>query len=194
MSHKVEHDLWVEGINKGRIKMPPLPDVWRDTTPPLRFEQPTEGLLERRRKRKAEEYKGLLNPDPEKLGPSLGHVPIIDFIPGGTALKGISIGILGVSKRLGVPWKFAKKDADFYILKKGKNAGRIEKEAGPNTVGVVVDKEVLDPSYAKYMFGHIDNTGAFKKYQKGTAIPYITNDDIDDAVIEAMQKMFGGAN
>jgi len=96
--------------------------------------------------------------------------------------------------RTGIPWKFSEKDADFYILKKGENAGRIEKEAGPNTIGVVVDREVLDPSYAKYMFEHVGNTGVFKKYLKGTAVQYITHDDIDSAVIEAMQNTLRGVD
>jgi len=52
MSHKVKHDIWVEGINKGKIKMPPLPKVWRDTTPPLRRRK-SEGMLERRKREKA---------------------------------------------------------------------------------------------------------------------------------------------
>lgn len=56
MTHKVGHDIWVEGINKGKIKMPPLPKVWRDTTPPLRIKK-SEGVLERKKKKKAKEAK-----------------------------------------------------------------------------------------------------------------------------------------
>ena len=50
MTHKVGHDIWVEGINKGKIKMPPLPKVWRDTIPPSRHKK-SEGVLERKKKK-----------------------------------------------------------------------------------------------------------------------------------------------
>ena len=56
MTHKVDHDIWVRGINKGKIKMPPLPKVWRDTTPPLRLKK-SEGVLERKKRRKTEDAK-----------------------------------------------------------------------------------------------------------------------------------------
>jgi len=50
MTHKVGHDIVVEGINKGKIKMPPLPKVWRHTTPPSRKKK-SEGVLERKKKK-----------------------------------------------------------------------------------------------------------------------------------------------
>jgi len=95
----------------------------------------------------------------------------------------------GAARRTGVPWKFAKKDADFYVMKKGQNAGQIVKEPGPNTIGIVVDRNVLVPKYAEYMFQNIHNQGGFKARQQGSVIPFITNDDIDDVVLEWMSDM-----
>jgi methionine aminopeptidase len=95
----------------------------------------------------------------------------------------------GAARRTVVPWKFAKKDADFYVMKKGQNAGQIVKEPGPNTIGIVVDRDVFVPKYAEYMFQNIHNQGLFKARQKGTTIPFITNDDIDDVVLEWISDM-----
>ena len=117
--------------------------------------------------------------------------------PMGVGIPSVLWGILrgkrptkaGAARRTGVPWKFAKKDADFYVMKKGQNAGQIVKEPGPNTIGIVVDRNVLVPKYAEYMFQNIHNQGGFKARQQGSVIPFITNDDIDDVVLEWMSDM-----
>ena len=117
--------------------------------------------------------------------------------PMGVGIPAVLWGILrgkrptkaGAARRTGVPWKFAKKDADFYVMKKGQNAGQIVKEPGPNTIGIVVDRDVLVPKYAEYMFQNIHNQGGFKARQQGSVIPFITNDDIDDVVLEWMSDM-----
>jgi hypothetical protein len=54
MTHKVGHDIVLEGINKGKIKMPPLPKVWRHTTPPSRKKIAEAKRSERNRKKTAE--------------------------------------------------------------------------------------------------------------------------------------------
>ena len=56
MTHKVGHDIWVEGINKGKIKMPPLPGSYRGEKMPGRFKpKKSEGILERKKRKKAGE-------------------------------------------------------------------------------------------------------------------------------------------
>ena len=90
---------------------------------------------------------------------------------------------LGAESKRNLPWTFSKENADFYIQTKGANAGKVMRESSANSVGIKVDPEVLDANYAFYMFQNAEMQGAFKQMQKGTAIPYITQADIDQAIM-----------
>jgi hypothetical protein len=87
-----------------------------------------------------------------------------------------------------LPWEYTKKDADFYIQTKGANAGKVMREPSTNSVGIKVDPEVLDANYAYFMFQNAEKQGAFKAVQKGTAIPFITQSDIDRAMAQMSRQ------
>jgi hypothetical protein len=80
------------------------------------------------------------------------------------------------------------RNADFYILTKGENSGRVEKEAGANTVGVKVNRKALVPDYLKYVVEHLFTSGLFKSKLKGSAVPYVKVSDINDLIIDFFRK------
>ena len=64
--------------------------------------------------------------------------------------------------------------ADFFILRKGENAGKPVKKETPNSFKVVVNQEVLNPEYFFYVVKNAFNTGQFKRELIGGAIKFLT--------------------
>jgi hypothetical protein len=91
-----------------------------------------------------------------------------------------------VPGREGLPWTYVRgeEEADFWIQTVGTNAGKVMRAPTANSIGIKVDPEVLDANYAFYMFQNAENQGAFRGLQKGTATPFISQDDIDTAIIQ----------
>ena len=74
---------------------------------------------------------------------------------------------------------------DFYVLSKGNNAGKPVKIATANCFEIkVTDTEILLPEYLYYMVLAAHQVGAFKKYIKGSVIPFITIKDFKKAFLE----------
>lgn len=91
------------------------------------------------------------------------------------------------------PWRWTRgDDADFHVQLKGNNAGRVLKEPIANSIGVVTNPDVLLPDYARYMFEHIHNTGAYQPYIGGSVVPFIRQADLDRVITEQMQRMGKG--
>lgn len=91
------------------------------------------------------------------------------------------------------PYRWTKgEDADFYIQLKGNNAGQVLDEPIANSIGVATNPDVLLPDFAKYLFMHIHNTGAYKPYIGGSVVPFIRQGDLDKVIVEQMQNMWGG--
>ncbi len=90
------------------------------------------------------------------------------------------------------PWRWTKgDDADFHVQLKGNNAGKVLKEPIPNSIGVATNPNVLLPDFARYMFEHIHNKGAYRPYINGAVVPFIRQRDLDRVLIEQMQQMWG---
>lgn len=73
---------------------------------------------------------------------------------------------------------------DFYIQLKGNNAGKPIKEKIPNSIGVLVNRDLFLPEYFYYLMLAVYYSGLYKKYIKGSVIPYIRHDDIVIAFID----------
>lgn len=74
---------------------------------------------------------------------------------------------------------------DFFVISKGNNAGKPIREATPNCFEVkVIDEEILLPDYLYYMVLAAYEAGAFKKYLRGSVIPFITIEDFYKAFFE----------
>jgi hypothetical protein len=78
-----------------------------------------------------------------------------------------------------------KNNTDFFIQSKGNNAGQPLNESTANCFDVIIaDKNRVLPQYAFYMVLNAYNQDAFKKYIKGSVIPFITIDDFITAFNE----------
>jgi hypothetical protein len=66
------------------------------------------------------------------------------------------------------------------------------KEPIANSIGVVTNPDILLPDFARYVFEHIHNTGAYQPHIKGSVIPFIRQTDLDRVITEQMQQMWGG--
>ena len=73
--------------------------------------------------------------------------------------------------------KSKKQTTSFFIQSKGLDAGKVLNEPIANCFEVEIDKNVLDENYAFYLVSAVYYKGCFKKYVKGTAVPYITIKD-----------------
>ncbi len=68
--------------------------------------------------------------------------------------------------------------ADFFVQSKGNNAGQPLKVATANCFEVkVTETEILLPEYLYYMVMAAHQVGAFKKYIKGSVVPFLTIED-----------------
>jgi len=78
-----------------------------------------------------------------------------------------------------------KTKADFYIKSLGNNAGEPIKEPTANCFAVkVTDLDRLNPDYLYYFVLNKFNKGEFKKYIKGSVIPFITLKDTIRVIIK----------
>jgi hypothetical protein len=61
-------------------------------------------------------------------------------------------------------------NADFWITRRGsmETVGRPHKEFAPESIGITVNKEHLDPTYAYYMMQHLHGQGHWKQHATGT--------------------------
>ncbi len=76
-------------------------------------------------------------------------------------------------------------DADFFVQSKGDNAGKPLRVSSSNCFEVkVTDTDILLPEYLYFMVMNAYNHGAFKKYIKGSVIPYITIEDFYSGFLE----------
>lgn len=61
-------------------------------------------------------------------------------------------------------------NADFWITRRGsmETVGRPHKEFAPESIGITVNEEHLDPTYAYYMMQHLHGQGHWKQHATGT--------------------------
>ena len=57
---------------------------------------------------------------------------------------------------------------------------------------VKTEEPPLHPDFARYVFEHIHNTGAYRPYIGGSVVPFIRQGDLDRVIMEQMQQMWGG--
>lgn len=72
-------------------------------------------------------------------------------------------------------------EADFWLIRKGSGSrvGEPTKTFSPENIGVRVDRESLEPSYAYYLFTYIHDQGFYKSRAKGTTnLKHISISDI----------------
>jgi len=75
--------------------------------------------------------------------------------------------------------------AHFFVQSHGENAGKPLKEAIANCFEItVIDTDVLLPEYLYYMFLAAFQAGAFKKYLTGTAVKFLTIENVKKAFLE----------
>jgi hypothetical protein len=91
----------------------------------------------------------------------------------------------------GLPWTLKSAgDGDFYIQRKGNNAGTPHRERrSTSDYAVVVDQTVLLPDYLYYVVQAIQAQGAFKPYITGSVIPGINRDNINQVLINFFKKV-----
>jgi hypothetical protein len=75
-------------------------------------------------------------------------------------------------------FNFSNEDPDFYIQLKGLNAGKPLQDPICNSIGIIANKEIMDPRFLYYTVLYIFNTGNFKVFLRGSVIPYIRQPDI----------------
>ncbi len=80
------------------------------------------------------------------------------------------------------PFAFSNENANFYIQLKGDNAGKPLKTPIANCIGIVANADIFLPEYLYYLFLAIFNSGLYRKYIRGSVVPYIRQSDIALAV------------
>lgn len=78
---------------------------------------------------------------------------------------------------------FTDDNPDFYIQLKGENAGRPLNEKMPNSVGIKTDPKLLVSGFLFYTVLYLFQTGIFRRYLRGSVIPFITQRDISHVII-----------
>jgi hypothetical protein len=76
------------------------------------------------------------------------------------------------------PFAFSNDKANFYIQLKGDNAGKPLKAPIPNSIGIIANADIFLPEYLYYLFLAIFNSGLYRKYIRGSVVPYIRQSDI----------------
>ena len=90
----------------------------------------------------------------------------------------------------GLPWTLKSAgDGDFYIQRKGNNAGTPHRERrSTSDYAVIVDQTVLLPDYLYYVVQAAQSQGAFKPYITGSVIPGINRDNINQVLINFFHR------
>jgi hypothetical protein len=77
---------------------------------------------------------------------------------------------------------FTKSEPDFFIQLKGLNAGKPLWVPITNSIGVSVNKTIMDVKFMYYTFEYLFQADRFKPFLKGSVIPYIRQTDIEFVV------------
>lgn len=88
-----------------------------------------------------------------------------------------------ITEQVGLPWTISSHgEGDFYIQRKGHNAGQPHKNRrSTSEFAVTVNRDVLVPDYFWYVVLHLYQSGAFKPFITGT-IGGITKRDINNVI------------
>jgi hypothetical protein len=81
-------------------------------------------------------------------------------------------------------YKFQNDDADFFVQLKGDNAEKPLPVKIPNSIGIVVNPDVLDETYFYYLMLAVWQSKYYQNFIKGSVIKYITHHDISKVLIQ----------
>jgi hypothetical protein len=76
----------------------------------------------------------------------------------------------------------------FYVHSKGDKAGLPSDTPIPSGYVVYLDETQLIPQYFKYVLMYLNQSGAFKRYEKGSVIPFVRVEDMTDVIYDFFRK------
>lgn len=76
---------------------------------------------------------------------------------------------------------------DFYVKSHGSKIGEPIKEPVTNCFAVTVDRQFLLPGFTYYCVLNAYNNGLFKKYVRGSVVPFITVGDATKVITDAVR-------
>ena len=76
----------------------------------------------------------------------------------------------------------------FYVHSKGDKAGLPSDTPIPSGYVVYLDETQLLPQYFKYLLMYLNQSGAFKRQEKGAVIPFVRVEDMTDVIYDFFRK------
>jgi len=86
-------------------------------------------------------------------------------------------------------FQFTNSSPDFFIQLKGLRAGQPLKFKISNSVGIKTDPGLLVPGFLFYTVLFLYQSGRFRPFLKGTAVPFIRQKDVARVIISHFQSL-----